>query len=322
MLANESSTCGDVSGDSDHGDWRSIDNGKGHADVKNRDGGEASVRRDRRAGHHPWQGRSKWLALLLFAAATVVTWQFARQQPSSTPSRSLAGKAEDGLLRSRSGDYATQPRQPSPMEPARGVGRLVYPYSVVRGGVANPGELRRAMEYDPVVSRHFQGFDYQRAHVVQLSEKQAMYVSYRIGNAVYWTRRKVTLLPGEKLITDGTIVARARCGNRVAAVPMDTGSPLEPSTDEFEQPFVLRDPDPTPPVLVTESSAPGKLPPNVVPVKGSGWWFIPPLVYVPSGSSGSSGGPLAVTPEPGSLLLISSGLAAVYWRSRKNRGKK
>jgi PEP-CTERM motif len=275
-----------------------------------------------RGPHSPRQVQSKWLALLLLVAATVVTWQFARQQPSANSPRALAKKAEGDLLRRPHDDYASQTRQSSLRSPARGVGRLVYPYSVVRGGVANPDELKHAMEYDPIVSRHFQGFDYQRAHVVQLSEKQAMYVSYRIGNSVYWTRRKVTLLPGEKLITDGTIVARARCGNRVAAVPMDTGSPLEPSLDDLEQPFILRDPDPTPPVLMTQSSAPDKLPPSAGPAKGSGWWFIPPLVYVPSGSSGSSGGPLAVTPEPGSLLLISSGLAAVYWRSRKSRKKK
>lgn len=275
-----------------------------------------------RGPHSPWQVRSKWLALLLLVAATVVTWQFARQQPSANPPRALAKKADGGLLSSPHDDYASQTRQSSLRPPARGVGRLVYPYSVVRGGVANPDELKHAMEYDPIVSRHFQGFDYQRAHVVRLSEKQAMYVSYRIGDRVYWTRRKIALLPGEKLITDGTIVARTRCGNRVAAVPMDTGSPLEPTIDELEQPFILRDPDPTPPVLVTQTSAPGKLPPSVAPAKGSGWWFIPPLVYVPSGSSGPSGGALAITPEPGSLLLISSGLAAVYWRSRKGRRKK
>ncbi len=288
--------------------------------MRNLKGEKVGLLRHRLRGYHqPWRVRSKWLALLLLGAATVVTWQFARQQPSSNPSHSLSRRLEGGLPRSQRDDYASQARQSDWKPPAHGVDRLVYPYSVIRGGVANPDELKRVMEYDPVVSRHFQGFDYQRAHLVQVSEKQAMYVSYRIGDRVYWTRRKVTLHPGETLITDGTIVARARCGNRVAQVPLDTGSPLEPSTDELDWPFILRDPVPTPPALVTQNSVPDKLPPAVIPAKGSGWWFIPPLVYVPSGSSG---GPLAVTPEPGSVLLISSGLAAVYWRSRKARRKK
>ena len=275
------------------------------------------LRRRRRVDHPAGRVRSKWLGLLLLVAASVVAWQFARQQPSSNPS--LSGKLES-VSRSQRDDDASQARQSDSKLFAHGVNRLAYPYSVVRGGVANPYELKRAMEYDRVVSQHFRGFDYQRAHLVKLTEEQAMYVSYRIGDRVYWTRRKVSLHRGETLITDGTIVARTRCGNRVAAVPLDTGSPLEPSTDEFEQPFVLRDPDPTPPVLATASAAPDKLPPAVItPVKGGGWWFIPPFAYIPSGGSGE---PLAVTPEPGSLLLISSGLAAVYWRSRKARRKK
>jgi hypothetical protein len=271
------------------------------------------LRRRRRGYHHPWRVRSKWLGLLFLVAASVVAWQFARQQPSSSPS--LSGKLESAT-RSQRDVYSLHASKPF----ARGVGRLVYPYSVIRGGVLNPDELKHVMEYDPVVSKHFRGFDYQRAHLVKLTEERAMYVSYRIGDRVYWTRRKISLHAGETLITDGAIVVRTRCGNRVAPAPLDTGSPLEPSAYEFEQPFVLRDPDPTPPVLATTSPAPDKLPPALItPVKGGGWWFIPPFAYIPSGGSG---GPLAVTPEPGSLLLISSGLAAVYWRSRKARRKK
>jgi hypothetical protein len=176
------------------------------------------------------------------------------------------------------------------------------------------------MEYDPVVSRHFRGFDYQRAHLVRVSAEKAMFVSYRIGDRVYWTRRKVSLHPGETLITDGTIVARTRCGNRLAEIPLEPGSPLEPLPDELEGAIPLRDPVPTPPTLATLNSPSDKLPPAATPATTHrGWWFIPPPVYVPGDPSG---GPLAVTPEPGSVLLISSGLAAVYWRSRKARRKK
>ncbi len=283
-----------------------------------------SLRHRRRHRHRPWRVRSKWLALLLLGAATVVTWQFARQQPSSNPSYLSSGKPGSGLTRSQRDDFASQAR-PSGSKPlAHRVDGVVYPYSVIRGGVANPAELKHIMEYDPVVSRHFRGFDDRRARLVQLAAEQAMYVSYRIGDRVYWTRRKVKLHQGETLITDGKIVARTRCGNRVASVPLDTGSPLEPSPDELEGTIPLRDPVPTPPALATANSAPEPSPPAVTPAasKKGGWWFIPPLIYVPSSGSSSSGEPLAVTPEPGSLLLISSGLLAVYWRSRKNRRNK
>ncbi len=289
-------------------------------EVRDLQGGKVEGLRHRRRPRS--QVRNKWLALLLLGAATAVTWQFARQQASFNPDHSLSARPEDALPRSRRDDDAPQARLSGSKPFAHGINRVAYPYSVIPGGVGNPEELRHFIENDPVVSRHFRGFDYQRAHLVKLSAEQAMYVSYRIGDRVYWTRRKVSLHPGETLITDGTIAARTRCGNRVAKVPLDTGSPLEPSPDELDWPITLRDPVTTPPALATLNPAPQKLPPAVTPAAThKGWWFIPPPVYIPSGSSGG-GGPLAVTPEPGSILLISSGLAAVYWRSRKARRKK
>ncbi len=293
-------------------------------EVRDLQGGKVEGQRHRRRSYHPRSRvRSKWLALLLLGAAAVVAWQFAQQQPSFNPSHSPTGKPEAGMPRSRGDDYASRARQSDGKPLAHGGGRTTYPYSVIPGGVGNSDELKRAMEYDPVVSRHFRGFDYRRAHLVKVSAEQAMYVSYRIGNKVYWTRRKVSLHPGETLITDGTIAARTRCGNRVAAVPLDTGSPLEPSPDELEWPILPRDPVPTPPALATLNPSPEKLPPAVTPAaKHKGWWFLPPIYIPPGSSGGGGGGPLAVTPEPGSILLISSGLAAVYWRSRKARRKK
>ena len=42
-------------------------------------------------------------------------------------------------------------------------------------------DLREIAEHDPVVAQHFQGFDYEHAHLVTVSEKQLMYVAYRTG---------------------------------------------------------------------------------------------------------------------------------------------
>jgi hypothetical protein len=80
------------------------------------------------------------------------------------------------MPRSQGDDYASRARR-SDWEPvARGVGRTNYPYSVIPGGVGNPDQLKHAMEYDPVVSRHFRGFDYAHAHLVKVPWEQAMYV--------------------------------------------------------------------------------------------------------------------------------------------------
>ncbi|HLW86785.1 MAG TPA: PEP-CTERM sorting domain-containing protein [Candidatus Sulfotelmatobacter sp.] len=118
--------------------------------------------------------------------------------------------------------------------------RPVYPYSVVPGGVENARELKWAAEHDPTVAEHYAGFDYDHARVVRVALAQTVYVSYRIGNHVYWTRHRIALHKGEKLITDGKITARARCANRVEEVPQQLNSEIEPSAAKFDQPIAPR----------------------------------------------------------------------------------
>jgi PEP-CTERM motif len=278
---------------------------------------KAGVRTRRR----PWHVRNKGLLFLLLAAAGIVCWSFVSQQPSLDPFSSIPVQSPDH----HSLDSASEPTWSASVYSN---GRPVYPYSVIPGGISGPLELRDAALHDPVVARHFAGFNYDRAHLVKVTKAQSAYVSYRIGSRLYWTRHKISLHRDEMLITDGTIVARTRCGNRIAAAPLDAGSPLEPSSEELDSPrassmplipAALVDPIPSP---LPDPSIPEANSPMVVPAaKHVGIpWIIPP-VYIPEGSSGHPGAPLAVTPEPGSLLLISSGLAIVGWRVRKARRK-
>ena len=97
--------------------------------------------------------------------------------------------------------------------------RLVYPYSVVPGGVASPEEVAEAMLRDPVVARHYAGFDPKRARVETLRQPRLAYVSYRIKDRVFFTRKPVRLYAGEQVITDGRTTIRARCGNKVEEAP-------------------------------------------------------------------------------------------------------
>jgi hypothetical protein len=52
-------------------------------------------------------------------------------------------------------------------------------------------------------------------------------------------------------------------------------------------------------------------------------FFLLPFFGLPGGGGGGglSHTPLAVTPEPGTMLLLSSGLVGVYWKARKSRRK-
>jgi hypothetical protein len=228
-------------------------------------------------------------------------------------------------------------------------GRKVYPYSVVPGGVRDAQELKWAAEHDPVVKAHYAGFDFAHARTVRLALARAAYVSYRIGNKVYWSRRRVTLKKGEILITDGKITARSRCANRVEEVPQKATSAEEPAAAKFDEPgppeagtAVAGPPPPFESALMNRPGVPGLGP--APPLSsfdpfGNGTWVPlapPPLPGVcgiggkPKPATGAisvslgkkkkkgdlCGSGVGEVPEPGTWLLVASGLALLYWKTR------
>ncbi len=106
--------------------------------------------------------------------------------------------------------------------------RVIYPYSVIRGGAYTVAELDAALRADSVAAAHYAVFDRTKMRIIQAPASAAVYVSYRQGDRVYWTRRKVHLKAEEELLTDGVHAARARCGNRIsltAQQPVRSGEP-------------------------------------------------------------------------------------------------
>lgn len=277
-------------------------------------------------------------ALLPFDFASYLASTFfsqpAPQWKSSSVRRDLA------LSAAADSDSSDAPRRSRP----------VYPYSLVPGGVHDPTELARAFAHDPVLAAHYRGFDFHRARVVQLTEDQTVYVSYRIAGRVYWTTKKVRLHRGEKVITDGKMTVRTRCGNQVSETARQEVSPKEPAIARMEEP--LRDGGtatviPFPAAFDSALTHPNF--PSFGPTS-SGYGLIannggllslypPPLpscgpgktkgkggISDPGSGSGSSGrkkngagcnSPPAAVPEPGTLLLLSTGIAGVYLRKRK-----
>ncbi|MGA8232104.1 MAG: hypothetical protein WB795_11550, partial [Candidatus Acidiferrales bacterium] len=57
--------------------------------------------------------------------------------------------------------------------------RVVYPYSVIPGGVQSTMELTSAVMHDPVVAGHYSDFDIARAKLVRLDHDEVVHVSYR-----------------------------------------------------------------------------------------------------------------------------------------------
>ena len=229
-------------------------------------------------------------------------------------------------------------------------GRVVYPNSVIRGGVRNPEEFKAALLKDSVVAAHFSDFNGPKSRIVELKADKAAYVSYRLNGKVYWTKKKVKLAKGEKLLTDGSNYARARCGNRISDVSQAPTSAEEPAHAFLDTPIPMEDKDP---LLLgampkPAGASPDQLRPSAfgfAPVPGTG--TRPPGGFLVPGIIGGGavagrvfgpgrGGsdvpdapvvglapnplPSADVPEPSTLLFLASGLGSAIALRRRLRG--
>ena len=166
--------------------------------------GKAVRRRQRRT----WYKRRLRVerVLVALAAGTALAgagWQLHRSllQPSMRASQGLSDSYwARGNVRKNLAFAAARSAKPAK---SRAWTPEVYPYSVVPGGMKSPGDLRAAAARDAVVRRHYARFDYDRARLVRLAEAREVYISYRIRDTVFWTRKKVRLRLGELLLTDG-----------------------------------------------------------------------------------------------------------------------
>jgi PEP-CTERM motif len=186
---------------------------------------------------------------------------------------------------------------PSPMLLPTGHSRTVYPYSVIAGGAQSPQELREAAAVDPVVAQHYADFDIANARRVTLDAPKLVYVSYRIGNKVFWTKNKVELRKGESLLSDGTNMARTRCGNRISVLPVRPNAPAEPTSSDLDGPEFPA--IASSPYLAAYSAPAPALFPGPSP-GGQGAAFVPVAPFFPlPGGGGIIGNRNSSTPPPG-----------------------
>jgi len=202
---------------------------------------------------------------------------------------------------------ADAPRSLPKPQPAKNE-KVVYPYSVIPGGVHSREELAESFMKDAVVSSHFADFDINQARIVRAKETQYAHVSYRMRNKVYWTRNTVQIPKGETLITDGRDSARTRCGNKISVLPQEPVSEEEPPVETFDIPIIA---ETTTPELdrMTASDlewrpdtitipAPALRDPKILP-----YYYRPLFVVNPSTPP--------EVPEPGTLILFGTGLAGI-----------
>jgi hypothetical protein len=215
-----------------------------------------------------------------------------------------------------------------PAKPVKAVPAFpnVYPYSIVPGGVKDASDLRDIALRDYVVRRHFAQFNFTRARLVR-AEAREVYLSYRIRNSVFWTRKKVRLHRGELLLTDGKITARVRCGNQVSDTAQPEVSDQEPDQDVLDQPVIASGAFPARPLLSAPSLP--AMDPAAPKLFASSFLFPyePVGVPLPSGSCRANERKVnghcykthkpPVVPEPSTMLLGASGLALMLWRYRR-----
>ncbi len=112
--------------------------------------------------------------------------------------------------------------------------RPVFRHSVIPGGAYTVEEVAGAVARDPAVREHYSVFHSSRLRFLHASAPRSAYVSYRVANAIYWTRKPLPLPAGELLISDGAHMARARCGNRLSDTPQQPVSEAEPSAEDLD----------------------------------------------------------------------------------------
>jgi hypothetical protein len=66
-----------------------------------------------------------------------------------------------------------------------------YPFSVVARGVHTRVDLKAAMERDAVVADHYGSIAADSFRLERVASPRMVYVSYRKGDDVYWTRNRL-----------------------------------------------------------------------------------------------------------------------------------
>lgn len=272
-----------------------------------------------------WFWRFEALAVLAFIA--LPGWSILGWSSLKAGATSRAGSRDNSIRRDGAAVLSFEfppPAVSSPLRNRDAAGRRpVYPYSIIPGGIASVAELRNALAHDPVAATHYAAFDLASARVVQVQEARAVYVSYRKGDDVFWTSKKLRLAVGETLITDGQHISRTRCGNQISdepRLPVSLAGDPEPQTLDTPVPYEIIEPF----VASIGGEIGGGGPPaNAVPsfalttagggvggtTGGPGISAVPIIPATGGVFPGAGNPPPISTPEPATLILVPAGFA-------------
>ena len=176
---------------------------------------------------------------------------------------------------------------PPPM-PIFRAARKIYPFSVIPGGVYDSKELTQTIQGDPSLVEHYRDIQIENLIAVRTQAPMQAFVSFRQDKQIYWTSKALTIPRGELVLTDGQHMIRSRCGNRIQQKSPEYAVRSSTMTEQMQ-------------ALVMDAPLPSiaNLPASLQPVLSPGV-LVEDLWKNPENQ-------VAATPEPGTLILFSSG---------------
>ena len=146
----------------------------------------------------------------------------------------------------------------------------------------------------PAVRDHYAAIDLKNLRQVTLTSDLAGYVSYRYGDKIFWTAKKLRLKAGETVFTDGQHIVRGRCLNCYSALPMMPTRHEEPSENTLNTPMevpmialafpnlpVTPAPALPPPLAALTPAVPTATGGGGAPGHPGGGWFFPIVPIIP-----------------------------------------
>lgn len=210
-----------------------------------------------------------------------------------------------------------------------------------KNSIRSVKDFRSTVENDPVLARHFEGFNWQTAHLGKQDNDVWTYVSYRKDEMIMRTSKPVRLPKGDGYITDGTRMVRTFCCNDYIAAPPPGKANPGPSERVDGPPRRIAGPvEGTPADPVSNP-----LPPPIDKSLESFPTSYTPTFFGGGGGNGGNGGnggfgayssgtkpndTITATPEPSTFILLIAGITVIAFlggipkrlgaRSQKDEG--
>ena len=169
------------------------------------------------------------LMALILTPFVVYFWGTVKNPSPSEPARS-AFLSGGGGMPQENVDYITEVQDASSELHGEWLGVCS------KNSIHSVADFKRTVDNDPVLIRHFEGFNWENARLGKQNETLLVHVSHRKGEVIKQTSKPIRLPKGDGYITDGVRTIRTYCCNDLD---------ISPSAGIPEKPMAAADPPPS-----------------------------------------------------------------------------